>query len=706
MDGGLRLKREKCAFMQREADFLGHRVDSTGLRPLLNKVEALQKAPAPRNVTELKAYLGLLNYYHRFLPNLSTLLAPLHNLLRKSVKWHWSSEQREAFEKSKQLIQSPEVLVHYDTQKDLILACDASPYGVGAVLSHRMEDGQERPISFMSRTLTPSERNYSQLDKEGLAVIFGIQRFHKYLFGRKFTICTDHKPLISLLSEMKAVPQFVSPRIQRWAVMMQAYEYTIVYKPGKEHSNADALSRCPVPDVSPEACSEDRILMMEDIPLVSAKNVCTWTGKDPILARVRQVVLSGGAYQMDSPEFKPYAARQTELSVQDGCILWGARVIIPPQGRKDVLQQLHQCHPGISRMKALARSYFWWPKLDDDIEALAKSCLTCQEHRKAPATAPLHPWEWPEKPWERIHIDYAGPFLGHMFLILIDAHSKWMDVYPVSTTSSATTIDCLRKSFSNHGLPEMLVSDNAAYFVSTEFKDFMNKNGIKHVTSAPFHASSNGLAERAVQTFKTMMKKAGEGSVATKVARVLFSYRITPQSTTGLSPAEMLLGRKLRSTLDLLHPDLQQKVREKQIKQKQYHDNKWQRRCFQVGDTVLTRNFSYGPKWIPGFITKVTGPLSYQVMLGDGKTVRRHVDQILSQDVRSSESRENVSGDVSLDTSVCSGTATVGGDTVTEPVILGSQNQPETVERQSPITEVRRSQRTVKRPKHLEDFVL
>ncbi len=297
------------------------------------------------------------------------------------------------------------------------------------------------------------------------------------------------------------------------------------------------------------------------------------------------------------------------------------------------MQQLHQCHPGISRMKALARSYFWWPKLDDDIESLAKNCSTCQEHRKAPATAPLHPWEWPEKPWKRIHIDYAGPFLGHMFLILVDAHSKWMDVYPVSTVSSGITIDCLRKSFSNHGLHEMLVSDNSADFVSTEFKEFMNKNGIRHVTSAPFHASSNSLAERAVQTFKTLMKKAGEGSVASKVARVLFSYRITPQSTSGISPAEMLLGRKLHSTLDRLHPDLQQKVRDKQSKQKQHHDNKWQARSFQVGDAVLTRNFSYGPKWIPGFTAKVTGPLSYQVMHGDGKTVRRHVDQILSQEL-------------------------------------------------------------------------
>ncbi len=147
-DGGLRLKREKCAFMQREAVFLGHRVDSTGLHPLSNKMEALQIAPAPRNVTELKAYLGLLNYYHRLLPNLSTWLAPIYNLLRERVKWHWGIEQLDTFEKSKQLIQSPEVLVHYDTQKDLILACDA----FGAVLSHRMVDGKERPISFMSRT--------------------------------------------------------------------------------------------------------------------------------------------------------------------------------------------------------------------------------------------------------------------------------------------------------------------------------------------------------------------------------------------------------------------------------------------------------------------------------------------------------------------------------------------------------------------------
>ncbi len=293
--------------------------------------------------------------------------------------------------------------------------------------------------------------------------------------------------------------------------MMQAYEYTILYKPGMEHATANALSRCPVPDMALETCSEDRILLMEDIPLVTAENIRPWTAKDPILARVQQLLLMGGVFQKESPEFKPYATRQTEL-----CAGWlylvgcsSHRTSAGSQGCLAAITSMSSWH--ISYEKPWRRVISGGRSWMTTLRLWQKAVQTCQEHMKAPANAPLHPWEWPEKPWKRIHIDYAGPFLGHMFLILVNAHSKWMDVYLVSTASSGITIDCLRKSFSNHGLPEMLVSDNAAYFVSTEFKEFMNKNGIRHVTSDPFHASSNGLAERAVQTFKNMMKKAGGG---------------------------------------------------------------------------------------------------------------------------------------------------------------------------------------------------
>nr|XP_043895059.1 uncharacterized protein K02A2.6-like [Solea senegalensis] len=631
-NAGLRLKRSKCQFMETEVTFLGHKVDKTGLHPLPAKVKAVQEAPAPTSVTELKAYLGLLNFYNKFLPNLSNVLAPMHKLLRKDEIWVWGQEQEKAFKESKELLQTSSVLVHYDEKKELILSCDASPYGVGAVLAHRMTDGDEKPIGFASRTLTAAEKNYSQIDKEGLAVIFGVQYFHKYLYGRKFVICTDHKPLISLFNEMKAVPQMVSQRIMRWAVLLRAYEYVIFYRAGKDHGNADALSRLPLPEKPKETEPEEHVLMLdrEQSPLTTSEQLRYWTTRDPILSRVREYVLRGWPDNVDS-NYMPYRQRQHELSVQDGCVLWGARIVIPEKGQSPLMEQLHQSHPGMSRMKGLARGYMWWPNMDIDIEKKVKTCHTCQEHRKAPACAPLHPWEWPEKPWRRLHIDYAGPFMGKMFLVIVDAHSKWLDVYPVTSSTSATTINCLRNSFSTHGIPEMIVSDNAQCFVSEQTREFMTRNGVTHVTSAPYHPSSNGLAERAVQTFKELMKKSSGDTVETKLNRALFSYRITPQSTTGLSPAEMLMGRKLRCTLDLIHPDLKKKVEAKQTSQKAYHDKHAKERNFVAGESIYTKNYGYGPKWVPGLIHDTTGPVSYTVLLGDGKLVRRHVDQLFSR---------------------------------------------------------------------------
>lgn len=737
-EAGLRLKRSKCNFMEKEVMFLGHKVDETGLHPVPEKLIAIQSAPTPRNVTQLKAYLGLLNYYNKFLPNLSTVLAPVYRLLRKNVTWNWGVDQEVSFTQSKKMIQSVQVLVHYDPQKDVILSCDASPYGLGAVLSHKMPNGSERPIGFMSRTLNKAERNYSQLDKEGLAIMFGLQRFHKYLYGRKFTIVTDHKPLLYLFNELKAVPQISSPRIQRWAVTLRAYEYNIIYKPGKDHGNADALSRLPLPMES-NIEQEERVLMLEnaDVTLLTAEQVRGWTQKDPVLSRVREMLQRGCLEELKGTEFEPFISRKDELSVQDGCLLWGARVIIPSLGRPGVLKQLHQSHPGVSRMKALARSYVWWPKLDHDVEMVVKSCQICQEHRNVPAVAPLHPWNWPERPWQRLHVDYAGPFMGKMFFILIDAHSKWMDVYPVNSATSATTIECLRKSFSNHGLPELIVSDNGTCFLSAEFKEFLDKNGVQHVTSAPYHASSNGLVERAVQIFKGMMKKMIEGTVATKVARVLFSYRITPQTTTGLSPAEMLNGRKLRCSLDFVHPDLATKIHVQQQKQKFYHDKKAKEHSFCVGDPVLIRNFSYGPKWIPGYIDTVTGPLSYKVILGDGNVVRRHVDQIHSRQEGVDENREKVKDSKIPDfefwsnppsfltegsenpnmecrsnerIETPSSMITKGMETPSSPTQIALENATELTEQStksvSPVVLMRRSQRTRNVPGYLKDYEL
>ncbi len=279
-------------------------------------------------------------------------------------------------------------------------------------------------------------------------------------------------------------------------------------------------------------------------------------------------------------------------------------------------------------MKSLARCFAWWPGMDKSLEEKVKLCDSCQRTRKLPPVAPIQPWEWPERPWSRLHIDYAGPLLGHMFLVVVDAHSKWMEVKAVRHATTATTLTELRSIFATHGIPELLVSDNGSVFTSAEFKDFVRGSGIRHTTSAPYHPSTNGLAERAVQTFKAYMKKVPDAPLRDNLSRFLFQYRITPHSTTGISPAELLLNRRPRSKLDLVIPNLTQKVRAKQLKQKIGHDQHALSRSFKVGDQVYVCDLPSKKDWVPGQIQSTAGPLSYNITLMTGQTVRRHVDHL------------------------------------------------------------------------------
>ena len=243
--------------------------------------------------------------------------------------------------------------------------------------------------------------------------------------------------------------------------------------------------------------------------------------------------------------------------------------------------------------------------------------------------APLHPWEWPERPWSRVHIDHAGPFQGKMFLVVVDAHSKWLEVVIVPSTTSQVTIQKLREIFATHGLPEVLVSDNATTFTSSEFQAFMTRNGIRHITSAPYHPASNGLAERAVQTFKEALSKTKPTNVEAQLSRFLFHYRNTPHTTTGSSPAELLFSRRPRSHLTLLQPSLSTHVRNRVQRQLSGHDQHAKERHFALEDPVFIRNFGKaGQTWLPGVITEVRGPLTVYVELGDGRVLRRHIEHV------------------------------------------------------------------------------
>ena len=258
-----------------------------------------------------------------------------------------------------------------------------------------------------------------------------------------------------------------------------------------------------------------------------------------------------GQKKKQGEPFILYECRKNELSVQDGVLLWGSRIVVPPKMRNCVLDELHETHQGIVKMKGLARGYVWWPGMDGDIEKVVKTCDTCQSLRHHPPSAPLHPWEWPKQPWSRLH---AGPFQGHMFLLVIDACSKWLEVHVMKSISSSATIEKLQSIFAIHGLPHKLVTDNGPAFTSSEFKTFMGMNGVVHIRSAPYHPSTNGLAERAVQTLKDGLRCNKDGTIETRLARFLLKYRLTPHSTTGVSPSEMLLRHRPRSRLDLMNP--------------------------------------------------------------------------------------------------------------------------------------------------------
>ena len=310
------------------------------------------EAPCPSNQKQLKAYLGLLTYYSKFLPNLSSLLTPLYTLLQKDVTWKWDSEQQNAFDKSKELLTSSNLLVHFDPKQPIILACDASNYGIGAVLAHLMSDGSERPIAYASRSLNKTERNYSQLEKEGLSCIFGVNKFHSYLFGHPFNLVTDHKPLLTLLNEHKPTHKPTSPqasaRVHQWSLLLSAYEYTMKFRCTSEHSNADALSRVPLREIPAQTeTPAELVLLMEhlaDSP-VTAKQIQVWTRRDPTLSTVMHYLQHGWPSKVN-PNLSNYVSRSTELSVHEGCILWGNRVVIPHRDGQRCCKNFMRVTPG------------------------------------------------------------------------------------------------------------------------------------------------------------------------------------------------------------------------------------------------------------------------------------------------------------------------------------------------------------------------
>ena len=462
---------------------------------------------------------------------------------------------------------------------------------------------------------------------------------------------------MSILSPTKGIPALSAARMQRWALLLSAYTYDISYRPTKSHANADALSRLPLEDsqTNNDSCGVhfDSLFnfgQLEALP-ITAKSIAAATRTDPLLAKVITYVNSGWPNHIP-PELKPYSQRKHEIAIEGNCLLWGIKVLIPKKLHQKVLQELHLDHPGISRMKSLARSYVWWPNLDADIEAMVKSCLPCLSVKPAPPKAPLNPWVLPSRPWSRIHIDFAGPLNGKTYLVIVDVYSKWPEVFKMASTS-AKTIDTLRHVFAAHGLPDQLVSDNGPQFTSDEFTQFLRRNGIKHVCTAPYHPATNGLAERFVKTLKKAILAGKEDgrSPQHKLSSFLLTYRSTLHAVTNVAPSVLLNNRSLKVVLDLVKPDIGRKVQEQQGHQKKGYDQHVCDRQFEVGDTIVLRMFQDNHStWEPGIIAKKLSHVTFIVELEDKSQRHCHINQIRKRILAlTTEERDRLADSISME---------------------------------------------------------
>lgn len=646
---GFRLKFEKCKFFKSEITYLGQVIDKHGTKPEPDKIKAIQHLKTPENISEVRSLLGSINHYGKYVQNMRNLRKPLDDLLKKENVFKWTADCQKSFDDFKRILSSDLLLMHYNPNMPIHVAADASSHGIGAVIYHTFPDNSMKAVHHISRSLTQAEKNYSQIEKEGLALIFAVQRFHKMLFGRKFTLHTDHKPLLSIFGSKKGIPVYTANRLQRWALILLAYNFEIKYTNTLEFGHADVLSRListhekPADDYIIASISleddfkQDLNQALSTFP-ISYKMIIQTTNNDNILQAVIAKINQGWPESrngLDS-QLLPFYNRRDSLSVLDGVIMFNSRIVIPDICHRKILSQLHRGHIGVERSKQIARSYVYWPNIDKDIEDYNRKCNNCQLGAKSPVKTDLCSWPTATRSLERLHIDYAGPVKGKYYLVMVDAHSKYPAIYETTSITTFATVKLLNEFCSQFGNPEQIVSDNGTQFCSGNFESWCQQRGIQHTRTVRFHPSSNGQAERFVDTLKRALKKSDkEGTSAEALQTFLEVYRSTPNpnSPYGLSPAESFIGRKMRTIFDMLVKPPEKSHDRNDSMEAQYnakHGTK--RRSFQPGDLVYAENFKANKSyWVPGEIIEKVGNVVYNTLIevgGRNITVRSHADQL------------------------------------------------------------------------------
>ncbi|KAJ8044099.1 hypothetical protein HOLleu_11471 [Holothuria leucospilota] len=624
----VKLNKSKCQLRKSEIAYLGHVVGKEGLKIDQEKVRAITEMEAPTDKAGLQRFMGMVTYVSKFIPNLSQVSAPLRILLKKDVQWHWEENQEESFQNIKSIVSNTPVLKLFDVTKPVTLSVDASSQGLGAVI---LQDDQ--PVAYASRALTTSQKNYAQIEKEMLAIVFGCEKFQDFLFGQeRVTVESDHKPLEAIFKKsLHETPH----RLQQMLLRIQKYSLNVMYKPGTDIPIADALSRAFLKEENNcqnENDFEIDIIQLMPISEAKFKELQEATQADPTLQELRKLIESEWpSTRAETPLcVRPYWNIRNEISLNDNIVMRGDRFIVPKVMRSEMLKLIHNAHLGIETCKRRARDVLYWPQMNSDIEDVVTKCGICNKYQKSNMKEPLMPHEVPERPWAQIGGDLFE-FNRVNYLILVDYYSGFFEISKLYDTRSSTIISQCKSQFARHGIPDKLITDNGPQFASSEFAQFAQQYNFTHMTSSPYHPQSNGMAERSVQTVKSLLRKALDDNNDPYLA--LLDFRNTPRDDTLGSPAQRLFGRRTKTLIPtsrkLLEPktiqpqQVTQGLTKRRQKQKVYFDRNTRKLPqLKIGDSVRVQT---DRGWFPAIVKGTAStPRSYIVQTPDGARYTRN----------------------------------------------------------------------------------
>ncbi|XP_055309417.1 uncharacterized protein K02A2.6-like [Sitodiplosis mosellana] len=631
------LNKSKCKFGRTAIDFYGHILSDAGIKPKHDKVKAVQEFRVPKNAEEVRSFIGLVNYVGKFIPNLATISEPLRQLTKRGVRFEWGREQQLAFDTFKDRLTDNLLLGYYNVKCRTQLIADASPVGLGAVLT-QFQKGENRVIAYASRSLTEPELNYAQTEKEALALVWAVERFTYYLYGREFELVTDHKALETLFAP-RSKP---CARIERWVMRLMSYKFKVIYKLGKTNI-ADPLSRLlkqmNIPSDSDDTEQYIRwIVAYAEPKAIKLGEISEASTKDSEIQAVKHALYEG-EWPDSASAFKPFGL---ELCFAGNILLRGTRIVMPHILREKTLELAHEGHPGMTVMKRRLRAKVWWPKMDTRIEEFVKKCRGCLLVSAPSAPEPLRRTELPSAPWQHLAIDFLGPLpSGHYIFVVIDYYSRFKEVEIMTKIDSSETIKRLERIFARFGLPISIHADNGRQLVSEEFKQYCRVNNITLISTTPYWPQQNGEVERQNRSLLKRLSicQSEKGNWQEDLQKYLLMYRSTPHSTTLKTPAELMFNRNIRDKLPSMDQHIEREdseVRDRDAdmkrKGKEYADRKRNAKANDIeeGDEVVVKRQIVSNKLDTAFepaTHTVTKRMGSEHSPPSGETSSQHVPQ-------------------------------------------------------------------------------